>query len=141
MLWIIFIKKNKEYTLNKKREILITLNDMIDDMLSNEKLNLIVTELFIKSRKLKIYFINLLHNLILLFQKILDQILRAILLWKFQTNKNFNMLHLIIHQIWALKALWIFTKKCCKTIFFLVIDATLASDNPLRYRKNFLEKI
>ena len=56
MLWIIFIKKNKEYTLNKKREILITLNDMIDDMLSNEKLNLIVTELFIKSRKLKIYF-------------------------------------------------------------------------------------
>ena len=72
MLWIIFIKKNKEYTLNKKREILITLNDMIDDTLSNEKLNLIVTELFIKSRKLKIYFINLLHNLILLFQKILD---------------------------------------------------------------------
>ena len=72
MLWIIFIKKNKEYTLNEKREILITLNDMIDDMLSNEKLNLIVTELFIKSRKLKIYFINLLHNLILLFQKILD---------------------------------------------------------------------
>ena len=72
MLWIIFIKKNKEYTLNKKREILITLNDMIDDILSNEKLNLIVTELFIKSRKLKIYFINLLHNHILLFQKILD---------------------------------------------------------------------
>ena len=29
----------------------------------------------------------------------------------------------------------------CKTIFFLVIDATTASDNPLRFRKNLLERI
>ena len=29
----------------------------------------------------------------------------------------------------------------CKTIFFLVIDSTLASDNPLGFRKNLLERI
>ena len=29
----------------------------------------------------------------------------------------------------------------CKTIFFLVIDATPVSDNPLRFRKNLLERI
>ena len=33
-------------------------------------------------------------------------------------------------------------KKCStKTNFFLVIDATVASDNPSRFRKKFLERI
>ena len=33
-------------------------------------------------------------------------------------------------------------KKCsAKPYSFLVIDATLASDNPSRFRKNFLERI
>ena len=40
-----------------------------------------------------------------------------ILLWKFQINKNFNKSHLIIHQMFSLKTLWIFTKMYCKTIF------------------------
>ena len=43
---------------------------MIADMLSNKKLNPIVTELFITERKLNILFLS--HNLILLFQKISD---------------------------------------------------------------------
>ena len=34
--------------------MLIIFDDMIDDMLSNKKLNLIVTELFIRGRKLNI---------------------------------------------------------------------------------------
>ena len=29
----------------------------------------------------------------------------------------------------------------CKIIFFLVIDATVASDNPFRLRKNLVERI
>ena len=44
---------------------------MIADMLSNKRLNPIVTELFIRGRKLNISLV-LLHNLILLFKKILD---------------------------------------------------------------------
>ena len=28
-----------------------------------------------------------------------------------------------------------------KSYFFLVVDATLVSDNPLRFRKNLLERI
>ena len=47
-------KNIKEYNLNKKRKILIVFDDMIVDMLSNKKLNLIITELFISDRKLKI---------------------------------------------------------------------------------------
>ena len=41
-----------EYNLNKKREILVFFDDMIADMPSNEKLNPVVNELFIRGRKL-----------------------------------------------------------------------------------------
>ena len=46
-------KNIEEYNPNKKWKILIVFVDMIADMLSN-KLNLIVTELFIRGRKLSI---------------------------------------------------------------------------------------
>ena len=59
MIWMIFKK-----TLQNKIQIknLIVFNDMIADMLSNEKLNPIVTESFIRGRKLNISFF-LSHNL------------------------------------------------------------------------------
>ena len=43
-------KNIEEYNPNKKRKILIVFDDMIADMLSNKKLNPIVTELFIRGR-------------------------------------------------------------------------------------------
>ena len=49
------IHKNiEEYYPNKKGKILIAFDDMIADMLSNKKVNLIVTKLIIRSRKLNI---------------------------------------------------------------------------------------
>ena len=45
MIWMIFIKILKNT--NKKRKILIISDDVIADMLSNKKRNIIVTELFI----------------------------------------------------------------------------------------------
>ena len=58
-----------------------------------------------------------------------------LLLWKFQTNENFNKLFLIIHHI--LKDFM----NLAKLYSFLVIDATLASDSLLRFRKNLSERI
>ena len=52
------IHKNiEEYNPNKKRKILTVFDDMIADMLSNDKLNPIVTELFIREIKLNISLI------------------------------------------------------------------------------------
>ena len=47
-------KNIKEYNPGKKRKVLIVFDDMIADMIDNKKLNLIVTELFIRCRKLNI---------------------------------------------------------------------------------------
>ena len=47
-------KKIEDYNPVKNRKILIVLDDMIADMINNNKLNPIVTELFIGGRKLNI---------------------------------------------------------------------------------------
>ena len=47
-------KKIENYNPNKKRKVLIVFDDMIADMINNKKLNSIVTELFIRGRKLNI---------------------------------------------------------------------------------------
>ena len=47
-------KNIEEYNPNKNKKILTVFDDMIADILSNKKLNPVVTELFIKRRKLNI---------------------------------------------------------------------------------------
>ena len=47
-------KNIEEYNPKKNRKILIVLDDMIADILSSKKLNPVVTELFIRGRKLNI---------------------------------------------------------------------------------------
>ena len=50
-----YVYKNiEEYNLGKKRKVLIVFDDIIADMISNKKLNPIVTELFIIRRKLNV---------------------------------------------------------------------------------------
>ena len=44
----------EEYNTDKKRKILIKFDNIIADVFSNKNLNLIVTELFVRGRKLKI---------------------------------------------------------------------------------------
>ena len=50
-------KNIEDYNPNEKQKILIVFDDMIADMLSNKKLNPIVTELFIGGRKLNIFLV------------------------------------------------------------------------------------
>ena len=50
-------KNIDNYNLNKENEILIVFDNMTADMINNKKLNSIVTELFIRGRKLNISLI------------------------------------------------------------------------------------
>ena len=68
MDWMIFIKTLKNTTQIKKTRILIVFDDNVADILSNEKLNPIGTDLFVRERT---FLVFLSHSLILLCQKIL----------------------------------------------------------------------
>ena len=111
-------KNIEEYNPNKKREILIIFNDMIADMLSNKKLNPIVTELFIRDRKLSIFLAFIIQSY-----------------FAVPKNIRLNSTHCFIMKIPNKQKLNKFN------LIILVIDATLASVNPLRFRKNLLERI
>ena len=55
-------KNIDDYNLRKKRKVLIVFDDMIADMINNNKLNPIVTELFIRGRKLNISIIFIMES-------------------------------------------------------------------------------
>ena len=75
---------------------------MIVDMLSKKKLNPILTELFIRGRKL--------NNFLVFITKSYLAVPKNIRLSSTQTNESLSKLHLIIHQILNLKTLCIFIK-------------------------------
>ena len=129
-------KNTDDYNPNKDNKKLIDFDDMIADMINNKKLNLIVTELFIRGRKLNI-------SLVFITQSY------------FQVPKDvrLNTTHFFIAKIPNKRKLREITqnhssdiitkdfiniyRECTgKPYSFLVIDTTLASDNPLRFRKN-----
>ena len=64
-------KNIEDYNPNKKLKILIVFDDMIADLINNKKLNPVVTELFIRGRKLNISIaLLLIHTL--KYQKMLN---------------------------------------------------------------------
>ena len=129
----------EEYNLGKKRKILIVFDDMIADMINNKKTNPVVTELFIRSRKLNISVVSVTQPY---FQVPKEVILNTT---HFFIMKNANKKEL---QQTALNHssdidfkdfVKIYKRYTTESYSFLVNDTTLPSINPLRFRKNLLE--
>ena len=80
---------------DKERKIWIAFDDMIADMINNKKLNSIITELFVRERKLFLLFLS--RNHVLRFQRMLDIILVTFSSQKFQMKEDFDKLLKIIH--------------------------------------------
>ena len=125
-----------EYKTDKENKILIVFDDMIADMFHNKKLNSVVTELFIGGRKLNI-------SLVFITQSY----------FKVPKDVRLNTSHFFIAKIPNKRELQqiainhssdintkdfanIYRKYTDEPYSFLVIDTMLASNNPLRFRKN-----
>ena len=74
-----YLTKYWGYNTEKNLKLLILFDDMIPDILSNKKLESIVTEVFVCSRELNIPIVFITQSFSL-FQKILGQILHITLL-------------------------------------------------------------
>ena len=114
---------------------------MIADMIHNKKLNSIVTELLIRGKKLNI-------SLVFISQSY----------FKVPKDIRLNTTHFFIAKIPNKRELWeiainhssdistkdfnnIYRECTAKPYSFLVNDTTLASNNPLRFRKNIINYI
>ena len=128
-------KNTDEYNTDKERKMLIVF-DMITGMINNKKLNSIVTELFIRVRELNIFLVFITKSY-----------------FKVPKDVRLNSTHFFIMKIPNKSELQqnarnhssdISTKDFIKIYknfttepySFLVNDAVLAPDNPLRFRKN-----
>ena len=129
-------KTTDDYNPDKKNKILIVFDDMIVDMIHNKKLDSIVTKLFIRGRKLNIYLVFITQSY-----------------FKVPKDVRLNTTHFFISKILNKGELQqiainhssdistkdftnIYQKCTVESYSFLVNDTTLASDNPLRFRKN-----
>ena len=129
-------KNIDDYNPDKENKILIVFDDMITDMIHNKKLNSIVTELFIRGRKLNI-------SLVFITQSY----------FKVPKDVRLNTSHFFIAKIPNKRELQqiainhssdistkdfenIYKKYTAEPYSFLVNGTTLASNDPLRFRKN-----
>ena len=131
------VYKNIDYfNRDKENKISTVFDDMIADMIHNKKLNSIVTELFIRGIKLNISFVFITQSY-----------------FKVPKDVRLNTSHFFIAKISNKRELQqtainhssdistkdftsIYRKYTDESCSFLVIDTVLASNNPLRFRKN-----
>ena len=108
-------KNIEEYNPIKKRKILIVFDDMIADMINNNKLNPVVTELFIRGRKLNISIVFIKQSY---FKVPKDVRLSSTLFFIMKIPNK------IIHLILILKILYKFIKSVLQnhTLFWLMIQ-------------------
>ena len=126
-----------DYNKKRKRKVLIVFDDMIADIMSSTKFQAIIKELFIRRRKLNISMVFIMQSY-------------------FRTPKDarFNSTHYVIIKIQSRKELQNIAQENSEDIDFkhflktykdytsepyscMIIDITVPSGNPMRFRKNF----
>ena len=129
-------KNIEDYNPIKKRKILIVFDDMIADLINNNKLNPIVTELFIRGRKLNISIVFIMQSY---FKVPKDVRLNSthFFIMKVPNKRELQQIALNHSSDIDFKDFVNIYKKCTTEPYsFLVNDTTLPSDDPLRFRKN-----
>ena len=131
-------KNIDDYNPRKKRKVLIVFADMIADMINDKKLDSIVTELFIRGRKLNISIVFIKQSY---FKVPKDVRLNSthFFIMKIPNKGELQQIALNHSSDIDFKAFMKIYKKCTiEPYSVLVNDTTLLSDDPLSFRMNLL---
>ena len=129
-------KNVDNYNLNKENQILIVFVDMIADIINNKKLNSIVTELFIRCRKLNTSLAFISQSFFKVPKDVINNNTHFLIM---KISNKRELMQIAIHHSSDINIkdfIEIFRKCTNKSYSFLVIDTTLPSSNSLRLRKN-----
>ena len=129
-------KNIDDYNPDKENKILIVFDDIIADLVNNKKLNSIVTELFIRGRKLNIFLAFITQSY---FKVTKDVRLNTTHFFIIKIPNKRELHQLAINHSSDINTkdfIKIYNKGTDKPYSFLVNDTTLSSDDPLRFRKN-----
>ena len=121
-----------DYNPRKKRKVLVVFDDMIADMINDKKLDSIVTELFIRGRKLNISIVFITQSY---FKVPKDVRLNSTHFFIMKIPSKRELQQIALNHSSDIKIYKKYTKEPCS---FLVNDTTLPSDDPVRFKKNLL---
>ena len=125
------------YNPDKENKILIVFDDMIADMIHNKKLNSIVTELFIRGRKLSISLVCIMQSY---FKVPKDVTLNTthFFIAKIPSKRELQQIATNDLSVISTKYFIIIYMQCTVEPYsFLVHDTTFGSGNPWRFKKLF----
>ena len=129
-------KNIDNYNPDKENKTLIVFDDMIADLINNKKLNSIVTELFIRGRKLNISLVFISQSYFKVPKDVRPNTTHFFIM-KIPNRIELQQIAISHSSDIDFKDFINIYKKCTdKPYSFLVIDTTLPSNNPLRFRKN-----
>ena len=121
-----------DYNPDKENKILIVFNDMIADMIYNKKLNSIVTELFIRGRKLNISIVFITQSYFKVPKGVRLNTTHFFIM-KIPNKRELQQIAVSHSSDIDFKNFINIYKECMDEPYsFLVSDTTLASDNPFR---------
>ena len=110
------------YNPKRKRKILIVSDDMIADIMTNKKCQSIIKQLFIRCRKQNISLVFITQSFFCVPKDV-----------------RLNSIHYLIMKINNKRELRNIAQD--NHFFFLAVDTTLPSSNPLRFRKNLFDTL
>ena len=129
------------YNPNRKRKILIVFDDMIADIMTNNKFQSIIKDLFIRCRKPNISLVFITQSF---FSVPKDVRLNSTHYSIMKINNRRELQNIALNHSADIdcKVFMKIYRECTKEPYsFLTIDTTLSSSNPLRFRKNLSDTL
>ena len=124
-------KNIDDYNPSKENKILIVFDDTTADIFKNKKLKSIVTKLFLRGRKLNISLVFITQSYLTFQQMFISKIPNKRELQEIAINHSSDISTKDFANIY---------RKCTPEPYsFIVNDSTLASNNPLKFRKNIFD--
>ena len=134
-------KNIDECNADKECKILMVFDDMIPDMINNKKLNSVIIELLIRRRKLNISLIFITQSYFKVLKGVRVNSAHFFII-KIPNKRELQQIALNHSSSIKSKDFIKIHKKCTTEPYsFLVNDATLAADNPIRFRKNSFQHV
>ena len=129
-------KNVDEYNADKEHKILIVFDDTVANRINNKKLNSVITDLFFRGRKINIYLVFIIQSY---FKVPKDVRLNSTHFFILKIPNKGELQQIAVNHSLDISSkdfIKIYRKYNDEPYSFLVNDATLQSDNPLRFRKN-----
>ena len=124
--------------IQQKKKVLTVFDDMMADMEANINLNPVVTELFLRGRKLNVSFIFILQSYLKVPKTIRLNVTHYFIM-KISNKRELQQIAPNHMSDIAFKDFMkLYKDYTNKEFSFLVNDTTLLSDNPLRFRRPLL---